>query len=286
MWRHAVPGSDPVAGAGLGMLLLAFVLAGCGGGGSPARPTPIPPPPEPPSADQTSFRVATLLSASRVPAAGDVERVFARANDILFQKTGERMVRTDLVNVGPGSPVSQAEQYANAHRTAPPDGVLVFSDDSTATTYGGYSQNFLLPSPNVNRFPSPVVGDNRGYVSVVDFFHRYARCGYDDAGNRIGEISSGGECRNRSGLACVDNGRYWMCPDARTDLYADLDYFTACSVVHEFMHPFGSEGNFDHYGTSQCVSRTAMSQADAQSLPLFQQSCGMCPDVYGRFRRR
>jgi hypothetical protein len=77
-----------------------------------------------------------------------------------------------------------------------------------------------------------------------------------------------------------------MYPDALNDLYADPDYFTACNVVHEFMHPFGSEGNFDHYGTQQRSARTGMSQADARRLPPFHKSCGMCPDVYGRFRRR
>lgn len=268
--------------------MLLLLAPACGGGGSPAAPgPPAPGPPTPtPPGEQTLFRVATLLSASRVPTTGDVQRVFDRANDILFQKTTERMVQTDLVSVGPGSPLSHATAYASAHSSAPPDGVLVFSDDSTATAFGGYSQTFTLPAPNVNRFPSPVVGESRGYVAVVHFFHRYARCGYDAAGNRIGETSSGGECRNRSGLVCVDNGRYWMCPDALNDLYADPDHFTACSVVHEFMHPFGSEGNFDHYGTQQCSARTGMSFADATDLRLFQQSCGMCPDLYGRFRHR
>jgi hypothetical protein len=230
--------------------------------------------------------VATLLGAAQLPSTEDVQRVFGRANDILFQKTTERMIQTDLVTVGSGSPMSHAVAYMTAHQTAPPDGILVFSDDTTATTYGGYSQTFALPPPNVNRFPSPVLGEGRAYLAVVDFFHKYARCGYDDAGNRVRDTSSGGECRNRSGLVCVDNGRYWMCPDATNDLYADLDYFTACSVVHEFMHPFGTEGNFDHYGTQQCSSRTGMSPADAADLRLFQQSCGMCPDLYGRFRHR
>lgn len=270
------------------LLLMPLCLAACGGDGhsSPTMPTPPSPSPSPGGPVDTSFRVAVLLSAARVPTDGDVRRVVARANDVLVQLTGEHMTQTDLVNVGSGSPLSQAVQYVNAHAAAPPDGVLSFSDDSTATTYGGYSQTFSLPPPNVNRFPSPVVGSNRGYLAVVDFFHMYARCGYDDAGNRFGDTSSGGECRNRSGLTCVDNGRYWTCPDALNDLYADPDYFTACSVVHEFAHPFGSEGNFDHYGTGQCIARTGMSQADAANLQMSQQSCGLCPDVYRQFRHR
>jgi hypothetical protein len=270
----------------IGVALLLILASGCGGGGSPSPAPTGPTNPVPPAPTGDAFRVAVLLSASRPPSPEDVERVFGRANDILFEKTGERMTRTDLVNVGPGSALAQSVAYANAHAAAAPDGILLFSDDSTATSFGGYSQTFSLPSPNENRFPSPVVGATRGYLAVVDFFHKYARCGYDNAGNRIADTSSGGECRNRNGLTCVDNGRYWTCPDTLNDLYADADYFTACSAVHEFLHPFGAEGNFDHYGTAQCVSRTGMSLPDAQNLRLFQQSCGMCPDLYQKFRHR
>ena len=50
------------------------------------------------------------------------------------------------------------------------------------------------------------------------------------------------------------------------------------------MHPFGAEANFDHYGTAQCISRTGMPQAEAQNLTLLRQYCGMCPDLYPKFR--
>jgi hypothetical protein len=272
------------------VIVLMLLAAACGGGGgrAPTNPTPpnSSPPSPPPSGGGAELRVAVLVAAARAPSADDVRRVFARANAIILQKTGEQMTQTDYTVGTPGSPLPQAQTYVNARATAPPDGVLAFSDDAQATTFGGYSQTFALPAPNVNRFPSPVVGENRTYLAVVDFFHKYARCGYDDAGNRIRSTSGGGECRNRSGLTCVDNGRHWTCPDALTDLYADPDYFTACSIVHEFLHPFGREGNFDHYGTAQCTSRTGMSQADVQNLALFQQSCGMCPDLYGQFHHR
>jgi hypothetical protein len=263
------------------------LIAACGGGSaSPNVSTPTTPTPGPSGGADVPFRVAVMLSATQLPTSEDVTRVFARADDILFQKTGERMTQVDLVTVGSGSVVAQTTVYIDAHASSPPDGVLAFSDDRTATSFGGYSLTFGLPAPHANRFPSPVAGENRGYLAVVDFFHKYARCGYDDAGNRVSDRSANGECRNRSGLVCVNNGRYWACPDALNDLYSNPDYFTGCSVVHEFMHPFGREGNFDHYGTAQCTTRTAMSQADAQNLTLFQQSCGMCPDLYKLFKHR
>jgi hypothetical protein len=269
-------------------IVLLTLLTACGGSDR-ASPTAPPSPtssPDVPAVAGEAFRVAVLLSTASVPTDADVQRTLARASDILSEKTGARMSQTDLVVVGPGSTGSQAQSYINAHAASPPDGVLAFSDDANATSFGGYSLTVALPAPNVNRFPSPVVGESRAYLAVVDFFHKYARCGYDNAGNRIGSTSAGGECRNRSGLMCVFNGRYWACPDSLGDLYADPDYYNACTVVHEFTHPFGSEGNFDHYGTAQCTSRTFMSQAEAQDLRLFQQSCGMCPDVYRQFRHR
>jgi len=268
------------------VVMVAAMIAGCGGA-APTSPSSGPSTnPTPGGGEDALFRVAVLLSASRAPATEDVTRVFARANGILLQKTGERMTQTDVVNVGPGSALEQGMGYVSAHASAPPDGIIALSDDETATSYGGYSQTFSLPPPSQNRVPSPVLGAGKVYLAVVDFFHKYARCGYDDAGNRVSDTSFGGECRNRSGLACVDNGRYWMCPDALHDLYADPDYFTGCSIVHEFMHPFGTEGNYDHYGTAQCTARTGMSQADVLNLTRSQQSCGMCPDLYQKFRHR
>ena len=48
---------------------------------------------------------------------------------------------------------------------------------------------------------------------------------------------------------------------------------------------FGREGNFDHYGTQQCTTRTGMSSSSSTNQRLFQQSCGACPDMYPNFKR-
>jgi hypothetical protein len=226
-----------------------------------------------------------LVSAGAAPSSDEIGRVMARAASILTSKTGESMIHDVPVAVGAGVPLSLARSYVNANAAQPPDGILVLSDDQMSTTFGGYSLAFTVPPPFVNPFPSPYAGSDKMYLAVVDFFHKYARCGYDDAGNRVSDRSSGGECRNRSGLLCVNAGRHWMCPDALNDLYADFDYNAACAVVHEFMHPFGNAGNLDHYGTQPCTSRTQMSPAAAIDVTLTQQSCGMCPDVFANFKR-
>lgn len=121
----------------------------------------------------------------------------------------------------------------------------------------------------------------------MHFDHFYARCGYDDQQRRVSDVSLGGECRGRNGLACVlkPGGEYWTCPDALSDLYSDWDYYKGCTIVHEFLHPFGSEGNLDHYGSTSCVARGAVTQAQAGDLRMGQDNCQMCPDVWARFKR-
>jgi hypothetical protein len=270
-------------------VLLVSVLGGgaCGGGdAAPGTQNPVAPSPvSPPGAsDDRAFQVAVLMNASQSPLDDDVRRVFARADDILFRKTGERMKVTDVRAVAPGDPLARAQAYVQ-EQSAPPDGVLFFSDDASASRFGGYSVTFPLPAPHTNRYPSPVKNRQSAYLAVVHYSHMYSRCGYDDAGNRIGTTSSGGECQGRDGIVCVDNGRHWACPGSERDQYAEQEYFTACSIVHEFLHPFGSDGNGDHYGTPQCRARTGMSQSDALNSVLTQQNCAMCPDLFTRFRR-
>lgn len=242
--------------------------------------------PRPPADDR--FKVAILaMDARGNPPTPDIERVFARAMAVFQQKTGVSMSLIDLAAAMPGNPFSEARAYVTglAPGRTMPDGVLALSSDSQAVTFGGYSQTFALPPPATNTYPSPFHSAAVGYLAVQDFRHIYSRCGYDSQGNRISDRSGGGECRNQSGLLCVNNGRNWVCPDTLNDLYAEDDYYAACTIVHEFSHPFGPLGNLDHYGTAECSARTGMTPAQASDRRLFQESCGLCPDVYRNIRR-
>jgi hypothetical protein len=283
-WTSSSPAVISVSTSGLvtahatGEAMLTATSSGVSG----TRPTAVI---DPFGASQ-DFRVAVLLAEASPPALADVIRVFDKANELLQLRTGARMARVDVSTAGPGVPSALARAYMDAMPPVLPDGILALSDDATATGLGGYSQTLLMAPPYANRYPAPS-GDSRAYLAVVHFDHKYSSCGYDMSGNtRISDRSSGGECRNQNGLLCVDNGRYWQCPDTLSDLYSQPDHFPACTIVHEFMHPFGSAGNFDHYGTAQCTSRTGMSGAAASDRALFQQHCGMCPDLYLRFRPR
>jgi hypothetical protein len=233
---------------------------------------------------QAPFRVAVLLNTTRRVPPDDMARVIARADDLLAERTGQRMLQTALVDVGRGDVVPAVRDYLSANQADPPDGVLIFSDDPEAREYGGYSISVPLPGNRRSAYPSPVEGDRQAYVAVIDFEHLYAKCGYDRRLRRVSSRSRGGECRGTPGLVCVDNGRYWMCPDSTDDLHADRDHFIGCAIVHEFLHPFGQLGDDDHYGTAQCRARTGMSDADATDRRLSQLSCGICPDLFQKFR--
>lgn len=101
-------------------------------------------------------------------------------------------------------------------------------------------------------------------------------------------MSFGGECRNRDGIACVERFGYSMCSDAVDDLYASSrTYFGSSVIIHETMHSFGYEGNYDHYGTAECNTHMADSSRpynpDTWDSDEFQFYNGMCPYVYDNF---
>ena len=262
---------------------------GCGSD-SPAPLAPTPPTPTPPSpTPTTSFDVAVIVDgAGPQPAASELDRVMQAAAAKLLEKTGVILTPMGVSAVTGPSASAQAQSYLAGRQSAPPEGIVLLSNDSMSATFGGYSISITPPFPFQNEYASPVssVGSSRVYVAVIDFDHMYARCGYDDNLNHVSNTSIGGECRNRPGTPCVLVGTQWTCNNALNDAYSNHDYFAGCTVVHEFMHPFGSLGSGDHYATPQCMQRTGMSAADAANLALFQQNCGMCPDIYPLFRRR
>lgn len=276
-----------------GCLVAVAVLQSCGGDGTPAgssAASPVATPTPVPNSGDGRFDVAVIVDslASTKPSQADIDRVMNRTNAKLSEMTGEqlRVVESTTLARNPDA-WNAAVAFAGTRAANPPEGILVFSDDDTARTYGGYSLYFRPSYPFVNEYASPVstVASGNIYLSVVHFDHMYARCGYDDNLNHVSDVSIDGECRNRPGMRCVLVGTQWTCPDSLNDRYADHDYFTACSIIHEFLHPFGDQGVYDHWGTAQCLSRTGMSTRAAADLDQAQSYCAMCPDVFTRFRR-
>ena len=232
------------------------------------------------------FRVSILNSSPGPKSSVDVLRAFAIANDILLERTGSRMRLVEMRDVENDVPITVARNYMDSLSPSAeaPDGVLIWTENATAVSFGAYAQTLARPAPYTNRFPA-TVGPDRLYVAAVHYEHKFSRCGYDTTGGvRISERSGNGECSGRSGLVCVDNGRFWECPDARLQRYGNPDVYLASTIVHEFMHPAGTAGNDDHYGSSLCVARTGMSGAESVDSDRTQLYCAMCPDVVQRVR--
>ena len=234
------------------------------------------------SLDDNGFQVSILASSIGV-SSKDIQRVFSLADSILEQKTGENMFIREITN----SPHIFVSSYLQDYNTAEtsPDGVIVLTEDSLSTTYGGYSYTLPGPPGFVNNYPSPVVEKDRVYVAAIHWNHLFARCGYNDSGNHVSDVSINGECRNIPGTPCVQQDDYWVCSTALDLLYMNNDYFKACTIIHEFLHPFGNKGVYDHYGSSSCIDRTGMTSNEARDIHQFQLNCGMCPDLYENFSR-
>jgi hypothetical protein len=242
------------------------------------------------------FTWAVIVDLDSEPVTREqAQELVNQASAILMELTGFSCTMVDFVESASPGPVSDlAATYIQDHAGSLPNGIIIFSygDGDQARTFGGYAFSLAGPPGFRNVFNSPVVGNNRVYISVQHWSHRYAGCGYgsSSAETPVQDTSFGGECRNRDGIACVERFGYSMCSDALGDLYASSrTYFGASVIIHETMHSFGYEGNLDHYGTEQCNTRMASGASDRPynpetwDLAEFQYYNGMCPDVYDNF---
>jgi hypothetical protein len=260
----------------------------------PPLPTGTPVPTTPPVLGNFTWAVIVDLDSEPVTYA-EAQELVNQASAILQNLTGFTYTMVDYLEANsPGTVDQLAVDYINGHPGNLPNGIIIFSygDGDAARTYGGYAFSMAGGAGFVNTFNSPVVGNNRVYVSVQHWSHRYAGCGYGSsiADTPSQDTSFGGECRNRDGIACVERFGYSMCSDAVGDLYASSrTYFGSSVIIHETMHSFGYEGNFDHYGTEQCNTRMCSGASsrpynpDTWDTREFQYYNGMCPDVYDNF---
>jgi hypothetical protein len=267
-------------------------------------PTPSPPPPSSPApipsptpfsttagptatpdARGAIFTVSVLVDLGSEPIPLEtLDRVLADASQILFEHTG---ITFGLIEATEGVPTSSVDAFARqyiAEAPAVPNGLVVFSfgDDDRARTFGGYSVWVPGPAGFHNDFVSPVAGDAQVYVAVLHWGHRYARCGYGDTGEPISPVSVDGECSNQPGTACVEHNGYSFCSNALGRPYAETPTaFLSANIVHEFLHPFGVNGVYDHYGTQQCIEAMGwLGGGWVFSHEEAERSVGMCPNVF------
>ena len=187
---------------------------------------------------------------------------------------------------------SYIDNYYFSHASDPPNGVIIFREDPTASSYGGYSSGSsnLAGYGLYNRFESPLYGGSVIYGSVIDFDHMYAACGYDDNENHISDVpidreSGDRECTRSRGIPCVFHNGYYMCShiDFENDDYARTRLsFLANTIIHEFLHSFHPTREslmIYHYGNLDCPD------ASCDVLDCFAFYSGMCPVTWEEFLR-
>ena len=243
------------------------------------------------------FRWAVIVDLDSEPVTREqAQELVDQASAISIELTGFGYEMVDFVERSSPQQVDDLGiDYIAEHGDSLPNGILILSygDNDDARTYGGYAFTLDGPAGFRNEFVSPSAGDNKIYISIQHWSHRYAACGYGDSSveTPVLETSFNGECRNQNGVACVENNGYSMCSTALDDLYASSrTYFTASTIIHEIMHSFGNSGVDDHYATTACnaVMESGISQRTYNfdnpfDLVEAQYYNGICPYTYDNF---
>lgn len=250
-------------------------------GPPPFRTTPTP----------RIFKVGVIIDRDTVPAPQasreDILEALRLANNKLrLRSTNIQFELQDIVELNMGhyapgewDPTPQfiyIDNYYLEHISSPPNGVIIFREDPTASSYGGYAigSSEFSEYGFCNNFTSPLYGSSVIYGGVLDWDHMYAACGYDDYENHISDISIDGQCFNSPGTPCVLHNGYYMCSntDFENDEYARQRLsFVADSLIHEFLHSFSA--TLSHYCTPDCPS----------SCELIRDYAGMCPAAWDSF---
>jgi hypothetical protein len=243
------------------------------------------------------FRWAVIVDLDSEPVSREeAQELVEQASAISMELTGFAYEMVDFIErPSPNLVIDLANNYVAEHGDNLPHGIIIFSygDYDTARTYGGYADMVQAPAGYRNEFAAPKGGDNRIYVSVQHWSHRYAACGYGDSTveTPVQDTSLNGECRNQDGVACVENNGYSMCSTAVDNLYASSrTYFASTVIIHEIMHLFGENGNYDHSSTQQCddmmasgISERPYSLEGPFDLAEAQYYNGICPYTYDNF---
>jgi hypothetical protein len=235
------------------------------------------------------FNVVVIVDTTSEPVTRDqAQSLVSDASNILFGLTPIGVYMTDFREDNNGGAITEIVSRYVSSVSDPsllPNGIIIFSygDNDFAKQRGGYAITVQGPAGFRNEFNSPIVGSDKLYVGVVHFSHRFAECGYGGTDTIQSAVSIGGECRNQPGIACTMFNGYSMCSTEVNHLYASTPtYFGATTIVHEIMHSFGPNGDYDHFGTVEC--NRAMGWPDDYFEPalgaVYNQ---MCPFVYENF---
>lgn len=235
----------------------------------------------------------------------DIEKVFKLANDLWLEpKTG---IKFNIVDV---KIVSFTDEKANAYynylndkyfkgsKLNLPEYIVAFDKDGISEVSGGNAGGFQYFWVDDKEFCTEFPPDAKYYgssvaASVIDYDQKFGICGYDQSKkNIVSAVSGNGECQNQDGLVCVMKNGYQMCPILVDKFFAqDPLYFTANIIVHELLHSYGKNDNFDHFGTSICNEAMGEKMQMLEKvgvMPPFDtldnEYAVMCPNIWENFK--
>lgn len=275
----------------------------------PSEPVSVPTPPIPepvttppldtppllsvPANKNRALDVIAYLDTDSFPGVteNDVRRVLARTGELFFAKTGIHIVVRDVQSVSLNNLVVTVDNtyplidWARTHNlTHKAESVIIFSKLLTNWQTGGFAESAAFDDSSVeycNEFDG--LAGQRGFsIPVIDFHHHFSRCGYDENSfpgtNRISEVPTQGECSNNPNDICVlrSDRLYYQCQSTVQDVYSDLDFFTATSIIHELSHGIDLDA-YGHYGEYPKCTLEAIDRNDAQL------NFGMCPKTFSQF---
>jgi hypothetical protein len=227
----------------------------------------------------------------------EISSAIELASKWLFTLSGADMSLHSIDHVPSiaGSKTTLIDNWYLTHTADPPHFIIILTRDETSASYGGYAVSSSVLAGFCNDFVSPVLGNQRIYGAVIDWTHRFAACGYDlDHYEATGEwlvVSNtslaDGSCINQAGVACVSvpTVSYQVCGNVDADLpyLVDERAFALSMFIHEIMHSFGTNGNYDHFATAVCDTAMGGTDYQAGGRAKSQHYCGMCPNVYDNF---
>ncbi len=215
------------------------------------------------------FKAGFIIDRDTVPhpqaTRAEIEELIRIANEKFSARTNIRFVLHGVQEVnmggydtygawginadGTSQILQSADDYYNAHMDAPPNGIIIFREDPTASSYGGYAtlSSNLQGFGFCNNFAAPITGDSFIYVGVLDWDHMNSMCGYDDNAheNRISDVSIASELGiqcGRPGVPCrfFSDLNYYVCNLTDTERWVFRNRLNsrAKAMVHEFLHSF------------------------------------------------
>ncbi|MBS3068444.1 hypothetical protein J4450_07085 [Candidatus Micrarchaeota archaeon] len=203
---------------------------------------------------------------------------------LFYNKTGVTIVVREQI---------ERKALGNLILNNAPEVIVVFSKQETAGTSGGFSfTSEQKHNPTYcNEFELVTKTQDNVGIAVVNWHHWYARCGYERQGEnlvRTSQIPNTGECSNNKNDTCMlrQDGKYYQCASTVDNLYSNLDYSTASTIIHEITHTLDRD-SYGHFGQIPGCEEERNRYANQNDfIRASEENFNMCPKTFDLIQTR